>query len=150
MVSTKAKEMGCLLCKSSQANNILYENNKSCPGQQYQRKLHFEKMWLSWVFSCLRNEVFVGIILFTKRSPPCMDALKSFIYFVHRYRSLRTTSNLLVVNLAAGDLVMCVVDFPLFAVASFFNFWPFGMNGEWSLFTRPVCVCCCLVLLQKI
>ncbi|KAK7507135.1 hypothetical protein BaRGS_00001070, partial [Batillaria attramentaria] len=43
-----------------------------------------------------------------------------------RYRSLRTSSNLLVVNLAFGDLFMCVLDFPLFAAASFLGGWPFG------------------------
>ncbi|KAL8579426.1 hypothetical protein ACOMHN_026791 [Nucella lapillus] len=43
-----------------------------------------------------------------------------------RYRSLRTSSNLLVVNLAMGDLLMCAVDFPLFVTASFMHSWPFG------------------------
>ncbi|XP_076458073.1 rhodopsin-like [Babylonia areolata] len=43
-----------------------------------------------------------------------------------RYRTLRTSSNLLVVNLAVGDLLMCTVDFPLFVTASFLQQWPFG------------------------
>nr|BDI63182.1 GQ-rhodopsin-like [Peronia verruculata] len=43
-----------------------------------------------------------------------------------RYKELRTRSNLLIINLAVGELLMCIIDFPLLAIASFHNHWPFG------------------------
>ncbi|XP_070183538.1 rhodopsin-like [Littorina saxatilis] len=61
------------------------------------------------VWACVRNVVMHSLFL---------DSC--------RFRSLRTSSNLLVVNLAVGDLLMCAVDFPLFVAASFLQGWPFG------------------------
>ncbi|XP_059156489.1 rhodopsin-like [Physella acuta] len=43
-----------------------------------------------------------------------------------RFKDLRTRSNILIINLAIGDLFMCSVDFPLLALASFYQTWPFG------------------------
>ncbi|KAI8797602.1 rhodopsin, GQ-coupled [Biomphalaria glabrata] len=54
----------------------------------------------------------------------CGNALVVFICI--RYKDLRTRSNILIINLAVGDLLMCSIDFPLLAAASFHNHWSFG------------------------
>ncbi|RUS76535.1 hypothetical protein EGW08_015707, partial [Elysia chlorotica] len=43
-----------------------------------------------------------------------------------RFKDLRTRSNILIINLAIGDLLMCCIDFPLMAGASFLHTWPYG------------------------
>ncbi|XP_005094193.1 rhodopsin [Aplysia californica] len=43
-----------------------------------------------------------------------------------RFKDLRTRSNILIINLAVGDLLMCLIDFPLLAAASFYGEWPYG------------------------
>ncbi|GFS24932.1 opsin [Elysia marginata] len=43
-----------------------------------------------------------------------------------RFKDLRTRSNILIINLAIGDLLMCCIDFPLMAAASFLHTWPYG------------------------
>ncbi|XP_076456768.1 rhodopsin-like [Babylonia areolata] len=74
------------------------------------------------IWACVRRKIIIIILilLFTHHPSPIIHAV------CDRYRSLRTSSNLLVVNLAVGDLLMCAVDFPLFVTASFLQNWPFG------------------------
>ncbi|ESP03843.1 hypothetical protein LOTGIDRAFT_156440 [Lottia gigantea] len=43
-----------------------------------------------------------------------------------RIKSLSTTSNMLILNLCVGCLIMCIVDFPLYATSSFLQKWIFG------------------------
>ncbi|KAJ8317862.1 hypothetical protein KUTeg_002953 [Tegillarca granosa] len=51
----------------------------------------------------------------------------SDLYF--SFKSLRTASNVFIVNLALADLIMTVIDFPMFFIACFLNDWPFGYYG---------------------
>lgn len=48
------------------------------------------------------------------------------IYVFCRSRTLRSPSNLLVVNLAAADLLMSLTQAPIFFAASLWRRWPFG------------------------
>ncbi|CAG5129043.1 unnamed protein product, partial [Candidula unifasciata] len=43
--------------------------------------------------------------------------------------SLRTSSNLFVMNLTTADLIMSLLDFPMFAVSSFNGCWLLGYTG---------------------
>ncbi|XP_061175787.1 rhodopsin-like [Saccostrea echinata] len=42
------------------------------------------------------------------------------------FRSLRTSSNVFIINLSVANLMMSLIDFPLLIIASFIQDWPFG------------------------
>ncbi|KAH9494926.1 Rhodopsin, GQ-coupled [Bulinus truncatus] len=61
------------------------------------------------------------------------------VFTCMRYKDLRTRSNILIINLAIGDLLMCTIDFPLLVAASFHNYWSFdGMVCQIYAFLTAV------------
>lgn len=53
--------------------------------------------------------------------------MKFLFYF--SFRSLRTSSNVFIINLSIANLLMSLIDFPLLIIASFYHDWPFGQTG---------------------
>lgn len=55
----------------------------------------------------------------------------NFLSFVlYRFRSLRTYSNLLVLNLTIADFLLSVGNVPAFVAASIYGYWVFGALGN--------------------
>ncbi|MEQ2201581.1 Melanopsin-A [Xenoophorus captivus] len=51
------------------------------------------------------------------------------IYAFSRSRSLRTPSNIFIINLAVTDFLMCVTQAPIFFITSMHKHWIFGKKG---------------------
>ncbi|KAM4715820.1 melanopsin-A-like isoform 3-T3 [Anableps anableps] len=51
------------------------------------------------------------------------------IYAFSRSRSLRTPSNIFIINLAVTDFLMCVTQTPIFFITSMHKHWIFGKKG---------------------
>uniref|UniRef100_A0A8C7ZV37 Opsin 4b n=1 Tax=Oryzias sinensis TaxID=183150 RepID=A0A8C7ZV37_9TELE len=51
------------------------------------------------------------------------------IYAFSRSRSLRTPSNIFIINLAVTDFLMCLTQTPIFFITSMYKHWIFGKKG---------------------
>lgn len=60
--------------------------------------------------------------------------MQSFIC-VNRYKKLRKSANVYVVNLASVDVLMCIANFPLFVYSCFEGTWVTGYTSESHIFS---------------
>ena len=65
---------------------------------------------------------------------------KILIFFTsQRFHSLRTPSNVLLINLAVSDFMMATTGFPIYAVSSFYGHWPFSKQGMYENYYGITC-----------
>lgn len=77
----------------------------------------------------------ISIKYLIKQISNCMVPVlwKALGFFYFRYRSLRISSNLLVLNLAITDTFLALGNLPWLAISSFRGYWIFGYIGIYNL-----------------